>query len=164
MAQRFYANPQTRQSWPNGAIGYGPGGPFDCLGPFAKVVNCPVADSSGLRRTVYATNYADKFFSIPAECKISGKTVTGFLLLDDNGPEFVPYSNARNDALIEQSEQKRLIGLIRLAQRNPESAADILRAGSFIHSQTSRTMRGFAHDQRFVILSESACPLVNSAV
>jgi hypothetical protein len=26
----------------NDAIGWRPGGPFDCLGPYAKVTNCPI--------------------------------------------------------------------------------------------------------------------------
>lgn len=40
--QRFYANPHHTTASPNGAVGYSPGGPGDCLGPYAKVKNCPV--------------------------------------------------------------------------------------------------------------------------
>lgn len=54
----------------NGAIGWRPGGPTDCLGPFAKVEQCPVQGYPDLRVTAYATGYADTFFSVPAEFRI----------------------------------------------------------------------------------------------
>lgn len=76
--------------WPNGAIGHRPGGSFDCLGPYAKVRNCPVNGESRAY-TVYATNYADTFFSIPACTRIRGKYVKGILTLSDSGPVFTPY-------------------------------------------------------------------------
>jgi len=88
--QRFYASPSDTMTWSNGAIGHRPGGPFDCLGPFAKVLNCPVRGTP-LRRTVYAQGYADTFFSIPAACKIKGKRIKGFITSVDGGVEFVPY-------------------------------------------------------------------------
>jgi hypothetical protein len=50
--QRFRAT--ERFEFTNGAIGWRPGGPFDCLGPYAKVQNCPI-DGTGFRRTCYAT-------------------------------------------------------------------------------------------------------------
>lgn len=68
----------------NGAIGWSPGGPFDCLGPFAKVENCPIISTSE-RRTAYATGYADTVFSIPARAQLDGKTIRGyFTVTDDN--------------------------------------------------------------------------------
>ncbi len=84
--QRFVA--RERFVWPNGAIGWRPGGPFDCLGPWAKVQHCPI-DGTDLRRTCYATGYADSFFSIPARCQIYGKTVRGFFTDRDGNPVFV---------------------------------------------------------------------------
>lgn len=112
MAQRFIA--RERFDFPNGAVGYRPGGSFDCLGPYAKVTNCPVKlrgsdidmftlpDGShefvdtrvyAVRRyTCYASGYADTFFSIPASTKIRGKNVSGFFSTDgNNGVEFVAY-------------------------------------------------------------------------
>jgi len=62
----------------------------------AGVRNCPVnnapeAYGPDLRRTVYATGMADTFFSIPAACKIKGKTCRGFLSFEnDRGYYFVP--------------------------------------------------------------------------
>lgn len=47
MGQKFYASADSF-TWPNGAVGYRPGGPFDCLGPFARVTNCPI-DGTDLR-------------------------------------------------------------------------------------------------------------------
>lgn len=72
----------------NGAVGYRPGGPFDCLGPFAKVLDCPIYGTS-IRRACYATGYADTYFSIPAVCKVNGKRVKGYLTTDsENNVQF----------------------------------------------------------------------------
>lgn len=90
MSQRFYANPQTRRVAPNGAISYGPGDSFDCVGPWAKVSNCPI-DETDLRLTCYATGYADTFFSIPACTRYRGQYVSGFFTNGDEGPQFCPY-------------------------------------------------------------------------
>ena len=89
MAQRFYASKDTF-TWPNGAVGHCPGGPFDCLGPFAIVRNCPIGGSD-YRLTCYATAYADTYFSVPACTRIRGKYVKGFFTQDENGVRFVPY-------------------------------------------------------------------------
>lgn len=80
--QRFYANPRDSFAWPNGAKGYRPGGPFDCIGPFAKVANCPIAGTC-LRLTCYATGYADTFFSVPAATNCAGRHVGGFFTVQD---------------------------------------------------------------------------------
>jgi len=108
MGQRFAAREPFR--FTNGVVGWRPGGPFDCLGPYAKVTNCPVfimvwipypgkesypagsvgcgqtkRQDTGLRRTCYATGYADTYFSVPANTRIRGKYVRGFFTDDDNG-------------------------------------------------------------------------------
>lgn len=77
--QKFAA--RERREFSNGAIGWAPGGPFDCLGPYAKVQRCPV---HGLeqRYTCYATDYADTFFSVPAVTKIKGKRVSGYFTFE----------------------------------------------------------------------------------
>jgi hypothetical protein len=86
MGQRFIARERTEFS--NGAIGWRPGGPFDCLGPYAKVQNCPIAGTT-LRRTAYATGYADTYFSVPACTRIHGKHISGFFThTGDGGIEF----------------------------------------------------------------------------
>jgi len=90
MSQRFFASNDTF-TWPNGAIGHRPGGPFDCLGPYAKVWNCTV-EGRTKRYTCYATAYADTFFSIPACTRIQGKYVKGFFTNRDEGLVFVPYT------------------------------------------------------------------------
>lgn len=87
MGQRFYANPGTRFEHVNGAVSYGPGGPFDCLGNYAKVVNCPI-EGTDLRRTCYATGYADTYFSVPACTRYKGKHVRGFFTFRDDGVVF----------------------------------------------------------------------------
>jgi hypothetical protein len=97
--QKFYASNLDPFTWPNGAIGHRPGGPFDCLGPYAKVKACPIAGTT-LRRTVYATGYPDTFFSIPACTRVRGRYIGGFLTVDDrgtyNGVVFHPYDRYRD--------------------------------------------------------------------
>jgi len=91
--QRFAAREPFQ--FANNATGYAPGGPFDCLGPYAKVTNCPI-HGTDIRRTVYATGYADTYFSIPARTTVKGKTVKGYLTTTDEtgerGIEFRPYN------------------------------------------------------------------------
>ncbi len=94
MGQKFYANPSTRFEYANGAVGYGPGGPFDCLGRYAKVANCPI-DGTARRLTCYATGYADTYFSVPACTRVRGRYVSGFFTLDNGSPVFVPMSRFR---------------------------------------------------------------------
>lgn len=92
MSQKFVA--RERYEFPNGAIGWRPGGPFDCLGPYAKVENCPIAGTDR-RLTCYATGYADTFFSVPACTRMNGKHVRGFFTLSDGAIEFVPQGGTR---------------------------------------------------------------------
>lgn len=84
--QKFIAREPFQFS--NGATGYRPGGPFDCLGPYAKVLNCPIAKTN-LRRACYATGYADTYFSVPACTRYKGQYISGYLThTDDGGIEF----------------------------------------------------------------------------
>lgn len=88
--QKFIAREAFQ--FPDGATGWRPGGPFDCLGPFAKVQRCAVELPGGghIRRTVYATSYADSFFSVPACTRYRGRYVGGFITMRDESPVFVP--------------------------------------------------------------------------
>lgn len=76
--------------FPNGATGWRPGGPMDCLGPYAKVHDCPImVDGVEVgRRTAYATGYADTFFSVPACTRWKGHYVGGYF---DGEGAFHPY-------------------------------------------------------------------------
>jgi hypothetical protein len=87
MTQVFYASPRDTFEWPNGAIGYRPGSSFDCLGPYAKVKNCPI-EGTALRLTCYATGYADTYFSIPACTRKNGKRVKGYFTHRETGVVF----------------------------------------------------------------------------
>ena len=87
MCQRFYASPSDTFMSPNGAIGHRSGTSFDCLGPYAKVRNCPI-DGTNLRLTCYATAYADTFFSIPACTRYKGKYVRGYFTDKGEGTVF----------------------------------------------------------------------------
>jgi hypothetical protein len=92
MAQKFIA--REKFTFPNGAIGWRPGGPFDCLGPYAKVQNCPIVvngKDTGKRLTAYATGYADTWFSVPACTRYRGKHIGGYFSLDEEAIEFRVY-------------------------------------------------------------------------
>ena len=97
--QRFYADKRHTFQWPNGAIGYRPSISFDCLGPFAKVQNCPIAGTNE-RRTAYATGYADTVFSIPACTRVRGQYIGGYFTTNDEGVIFQPFN--RYKALLDQ--------------------------------------------------------------
>lgn len=86
--QKFIA--REKFEFANGAIGWRPGGPMDCLGPYAKVQNCPI-EGTALRLTAYATGYADTHFSVPACTRHKGKYIGGFFTTRDDGCVFVPY-------------------------------------------------------------------------
>jgi hypothetical protein len=90
--QKFAA--RERFEFSNGAVGWRPGGPFDCLGPYAKVENCPV-DGTDRRLTCYATGYADTFFSVPAVTRIGKRRVKGFFTMGDGDIKFVPERRAQ---------------------------------------------------------------------
>ncbi len=90
MGQKFYADPRSSFAFPNGAIGFRSGSSFDCLGPYAKVKNCPI-EGTNKRLTAYATGYADTMFSVPACVKVRGKHIGGFFTLDDGAIVFKPY-------------------------------------------------------------------------
>ena len=93
MGQKFRSC--ERRLFNNGAIGWAPGGPMDCLGPYAKVENCPVEGSSR-RYTCYATGYADSFFSLPACTRIRGKHVRGYFTMEDGGCIFIPVDSHKH--------------------------------------------------------------------
>jgi hypothetical protein len=88
MGKKFIARESF--TFDNGAIGWSPGGPFDCLGPFAKVNNCPISGTS-IRLTCYATGYADTYFSIPACTRYRGEHVRGYLTSTDDGTNSVEF-------------------------------------------------------------------------
>jgi hypothetical protein len=78
----------------NGAIGWRPGGPMDCLGPYAKVQKCPI-DGTDLRCTAYATGYPDTWFSVPAWTRYRSRYIGGFFTSDGGAVSFVPYDHFR---------------------------------------------------------------------
>jgi hypothetical protein len=106
--QQFYADPNNTFTWENGAIGYRPGGPFDCIGPFAKVKNCPI-DGTDLRLTCYATGHHDTFFSIPACTKHRDKYIGGYMTTDGDGVKFVPYDRYRDRLAPRPTPAARLV-------------------------------------------------------
>ena len=98
--QQFYASPDDTFTWPNGAVGHRSGGSFDCLGPYAKVLNCPVLVGVGAAArivrhlTCYATGHATTFYSVPAATCYRRKNVAGYFREDEKygGIVFCPYN------------------------------------------------------------------------
>ena len=90
MGQKFYASPRDTFAFPNGALGYRSGSQFDCLGPYAKVSNCPVfvGGKEVARLTAYATDYADSAWTVPACTRRKGKHVRGYFTTDDGAIQF----------------------------------------------------------------------------
>lgn len=88
MGQHFYASPADTFTSNNGAIGHRSGSPFDCLGPYAKVSNCPI-EGTTVRLTCYATGYANTVFSIPACTRYRGRYIRGYFTGRDDGTVFV---------------------------------------------------------------------------
>lgn len=81
--QVFHSNTDHKFEFANGAIGYGVGRmPWDVLGPYAKVVRCPIAGFNK-RLTCYATGYADTFFSVPACTQYKGKYISGYFSISE---------------------------------------------------------------------------------
>jgi len=93
--QRFYASNTDVLACRNGAVGHRPGGSFDCLGPYAKVRNCPIAGTE-LRLTCYATGYADTYFSVPACTRRKGKHIVGYFAQDEQGIVFHPMDSHKH--------------------------------------------------------------------
>jgi hypothetical protein len=75
-------NDRAGETQPDGAI------PCYCDwmgGPTLSLVkNCRVENDETITpRTVYVRGEPDTFFSIPAACRVRGKTVTGYLTTND---------------------------------------------------------------------------------
>lgn len=92
--QKFRA--KDSHEFANGAVGWAPGGCFDCLGPYAKVQNCPV-EGHTRRYTCYATGYADTFFSVPAATRIKGKYIRGYFTVTDGAITFIPTDRTQSE-------------------------------------------------------------------
>lgn len=92
--QRFYASKTDTLLHPNGAIGFRPGGSFDCLGPYAKVLNCPI-EGTALRLACYATGHADTYFSVPACTRHKRKYIKGYFTHREDGIVFCPMDSAK---------------------------------------------------------------------
>lgn len=99
MTQRFYASPANTFIFPNGAIGYRSSSQFDCLGPYAKVKNCPIRVEGcdgypeDYRLTCYATGYADTYWTIPACTRVRGKYIKGYFSFKDGAIIFNPLTH-----------------------------------------------------------------------
>ena len=91
MAQKYVA--REKHVFPNGAIGWAPGGYMDCIGPFAKVQNCPIMVNGVevARLTCYASSVADTVWSIPAITQKNGQYVAGFFYCEEGSVAFRPF-------------------------------------------------------------------------
>lgn len=91
MGQKYIA--REKRVFSNGAIGWAPGGYPDCIGPFAKVQNCPimVEGQEVARLTCYASNVADTLWTIPANTQKNGRYVAGFFYYEEGSVVFRPF-------------------------------------------------------------------------
>jgi hypothetical protein len=84
--QKFRAD-ESGEAYPNGAVPHYTrwmGGPT-----LALVRNCPIVGVDNVSpRTVYVRDHADTYFSVPAACKIKGKTIRGSLCYQDDNLVF----------------------------------------------------------------------------
>jgi hypothetical protein len=78
---------------------YGKGTSVTQSFPFGFYVRAQVLCSDGkVRPTTRLAETADTFYSVPAAVKVSGKTVSGFLTLEDDVARFV--ATGKNAALL----------------------------------------------------------------
>ena len=56
----------------------------------AKIKNCRLSLAGDMRRTVTITGEPDTWFSVPAEIKLAGCRIKGYIGYDGNGPIFHP--------------------------------------------------------------------------
>lgn len=85
--QRYRADASDPPS-PNGSVAWYAnwvGGPTLSL-----IRSCPVDEEGVAPRTVYVTGEPDTFFSMPAACKVRGKTVKGWIGREESGWKFHP--------------------------------------------------------------------------
>ncbi len=92
----FFTDDAHKDIRDNGSIGFRAHG---IMGTLSKVKNCPIKGTE-LRLTARCTNYADTWFSVPAEITYKKKHITGFVSSDESGYYFVPYDYGRNAALL----------------------------------------------------------------
>lgn len=103
----------TAFTYPDGCVSFKSYGPWRSLAAFS---NCLCED--GNRRAVRITGEPDTFFSVPARCKVSGRTVSGFVTYRDwpvpNGSKYgesVPVfvATGKNRHMI-PAEYARMVG------------------------------------------------------
>ena len=69
--------------------------------PWSVYVRARVLCPDGtVRTTSRIAPTPDTFFSVPAAVKVSGKTVSGFLSLDEDAIRFTPNASGKNAALV----------------------------------------------------------------
>jgi len=81
--------------YPNGSESVLSPGPFSQLW---AVKHCPCVD--GVARRARITGQPDTFFSVPAQVKVKGVTVTGFVTSDENGYRFIAHKYRKNGHLL----------------------------------------------------------------
>lgn len=80
------------------------------LGLYIKAAAlCP---DGKVRKTKWISSTADTFFSIPCSIKFRGKSVSGYISVDEiessKVVKFIPYKNRKNSNIFEESPQLSL--------------------------------------------------------
>lgn len=71
----------------------------------SAVALCP---DGKLRKTKRMSVAADTFFSVPASIRFRGKTVAGYITIDDGTVRFIPYKNRKNGNIFNEAVQLSL--------------------------------------------------------
>lgn len=80
---------------------YGKGTSITQQFPWGTYDRAQVLCSDGkVRATTRIAETADTFFSVPASVKVSGKTVAGYLTIEDGVVMFVAYTYRKNGGLL----------------------------------------------------------------
>ena len=80
---------------------YGKGTSVTQRFPWGTYVTARVLCSDGkVRATTRIAATADTFFSVPASVKVNGRTVAGYLTIEDDVAMFVAYTYRKNGGLL----------------------------------------------------------------
>jgi hypothetical protein len=92
----------------------------------ALIRECPIENDPTLApRTVYISDHPDSAFSIPAACRLGGKTVRGYVTCDDNREyvfrRYLPWLTARAYPwLVDQLRHQNAVLALLRADKAPD--------------------------------------------
>lgn len=77
--------------------------------PWGEYISADALCPDGkIRKTKRISATADTFFSVPASIRFRGKTVAGYITIEDETVRFIPYKNRKNGNIFNESVQLSL--------------------------------------------------------